>query len=262
MAATIAAQARSASTLPRLKPSRSTMGPLRTEARTDPIPIAAPVRPVLTALPVVTRTNQGTATVVMLFPTEERCWLRTGRRSGPGRRRCVLARPVLAYRRRPSAQASGSTENRRPCTHGCPYSVRQGDQADQWRGKRKLAVAIKLASNIGQGRNPALIGLSPIERMYRPASHPCPAGPVRTASLPAAQRPRPAHASDTGVGSKASVLASTSATAQASGGRSTRRPPTVTRLGLVPGGPAGLGRVSRIGSPSRAGMPGIGSSEP
>jgi hypothetical protein len=35
--------------------------PAEHAARADPIPIAAPVRPVLTGLPVVTRTNQGTA---------------------------------------------------------------------------------------------------------------------------------------------------------------------------------------------------------
>ena len=71
MATTIPAQIRSASTLARLNPSRSTSGPPSTAASADPIPIAAPVRPILTALPVVTRTNQGTASVVMLFPTEE-----------------------------------------------------------------------------------------------------------------------------------------------------------------------------------------------
>jgi hypothetical protein len=69
MAATVAALAKSVSTLARLKPSRSTRGPPSTAGTTAPTPTAAAVRPTFAALPVVSRTNQGTATMIIMLPT-------------------------------------------------------------------------------------------------------------------------------------------------------------------------------------------------
>jgi hypothetical protein len=59
MAATSRALTTSVSTLARLNPSRSIIGPLATDERTAPVVMAIARRPVLAALPVVSRMNQG-----------------------------------------------------------------------------------------------------------------------------------------------------------------------------------------------------------
>jgi hypothetical protein len=67
-AATTAALARSASTLERLNPSRSTSGPPSTAGMTAPMASAPLTIPVRAALPVVSSTNQGKATMAIMLP--------------------------------------------------------------------------------------------------------------------------------------------------------------------------------------------------
>ena len=57
--------------LVRLNPRRSTAGPPKTPAKTAANAITPPVRPVLAALPVVCKTNQGSATKDMALPIQE-----------------------------------------------------------------------------------------------------------------------------------------------------------------------------------------------
>src|ERR671925_323878 len=71
MAISIREHSVSLTTLPSLNPSLSTTGPPRTDARIPPIAMTPAVIPTLAALPVVTRTNHGSANVVMLLPIEE-----------------------------------------------------------------------------------------------------------------------------------------------------------------------------------------------
>src|ERR671937_3320051 len=71
MATSIREHSVSLTTLPSLKPSLSTTGPPRTDARIPPMAMTPAVIPTLAALPVVTRTNHGSANVVMLLPIEE-----------------------------------------------------------------------------------------------------------------------------------------------------------------------------------------------
>lgn len=71
ISATVAPLARSAMILMRRCPRRSTSVPPKKPATTEGNAIKNPTSPVLVALPVVTKTNQGTATIVMLFPTRD-----------------------------------------------------------------------------------------------------------------------------------------------------------------------------------------------
>src|SRR5919201_3047763 len=61
----------SLTTLPSLNPSLSTTGPPRTDARIPPMAMTPAVIPTLSSLPVVTRTNHGSANVVMLLPIDD-----------------------------------------------------------------------------------------------------------------------------------------------------------------------------------------------
>ena len=95
MSATVAALTRSAATLVRLKPRRSTMGPPKNAARTAPSAPTAPVSPVLAALSVVCRTNQGIATAAMALPTTETALAKSSARIGARRSgRASLEHPV------------------------------------------------------------------------------------------------------------------------------------------------------------------------
>jgi hypothetical protein len=71
MSATATPLARSARTLVRAKPSRSTTAPPRKSAITVGGNVKNAVTPVSAALPVVSRTNQGTATCATTLPVSE-----------------------------------------------------------------------------------------------------------------------------------------------------------------------------------------------
>jgi hypothetical protein len=68
-AATAAPAVTSERMLARRNPKRSTSGPPVTDDNSVPIPTTAPARPICTTLPVVFRTNHGSATATIMSPT-------------------------------------------------------------------------------------------------------------------------------------------------------------------------------------------------
>lgn len=71
MAAIAVPAPRSAATLARRSPTRSTTGPPAIAPSASGSVVANAVRPVRAALPVVTSTNQGNATIAATFPSSE-----------------------------------------------------------------------------------------------------------------------------------------------------------------------------------------------